>query len=173
VIEHNLDVIKTADWLIDMGPEGGSRGGLVIGEGTPEQIAANPRSYTGDFLRPILAGHEVPVGNAQPELIDVEPAPGLSKGANKGTGKKVPAAGTTAARSATKTAVVKRAAAKKAAVRKAPAKKVLASGGAAQQSPSTRDGSPAKPVGTKRPAPAKAAAATTTGKRTTTKSSAA
>ena len=47
VIEHNLDVIKTADWLIDMGPEGGSRGGKVIAEGTPEQIAAHPDSYTG------------------------------------------------------------------------------------------------------------------------------
>ena len=51
VIEHNLDVIKTADWLIDMGPEGGSRGGKVIAEGTPEQIAANPDSYTGTFLQ--------------------------------------------------------------------------------------------------------------------------
>ena len=56
VIEHNLDVIKTADWLIDMGPEGGSRGGTVIAEGTPEQIAANPRSYTGEFLRPHPGG---------------------------------------------------------------------------------------------------------------------
>ena len=70
VIEHNLDVIKTADWLIDMGPEGGSRGGTVIGEGTPEEIAANPRSYTGEFLRPILDGHEVPVGDAQPTLVE-------------------------------------------------------------------------------------------------------
>ena len=56
VIEHNLDVIKTADWLIDMGPEGGSRGGTVIAEGTPEQIAATRASYTGEFLRPILDG---------------------------------------------------------------------------------------------------------------------
>ncbi len=56
VIEHNLDVIKTADWIIDMGPEGGSRGGDVIAEGTPEQIAEHESSYTGDFLRPILAG---------------------------------------------------------------------------------------------------------------------
>ena len=56
VIEHNLDVIKTADWLIDMGPEGGSRGGLVVAEGTPEQVAANPQSHTGTFLRPLLAG---------------------------------------------------------------------------------------------------------------------
>ncbi len=56
VIEHNLDVIKTADHVIDMGPEGGSGGGLVIAEGTPEEIAASPDSYTGQFLAPILAG---------------------------------------------------------------------------------------------------------------------
>ncbi len=69
VIEHNLDVIKTADWVIDMGPEGGSRGGEVIAEGTPEQIAVHPRSYTGQYLRPLLAGREVPVGDAQPTLV--------------------------------------------------------------------------------------------------------
>jgi excinuclease ABC subunit A len=56
VIEHNLDVIKTSDWIIDMGPEGGSRGGMVIAEGTPEQVAADPSSYTGQFLAPLLAG---------------------------------------------------------------------------------------------------------------------
>ncbi|MGZ8803462.1 MAG: excinuclease ABC subunit UvrA, partial [Mycobacterium sp.] len=56
VIEHNLDVIKTADHVIDMGPEGGSGGGLVIAEGTPEQIAADPDSYTGQYLARILAG---------------------------------------------------------------------------------------------------------------------
>jgi excinuclease ABC subunit A len=50
VIEHNLDVIKTADWIVDMGPEGGSAGGTVIAEGTPEDVAANPDSYTGFFL---------------------------------------------------------------------------------------------------------------------------
>jgi excinuclease ABC subunit A len=55
VIEHNLDVIKTADWLVDMGPEGGNRGGLVVAEGTPEQVAAHPDSYTGQFLAPLLA----------------------------------------------------------------------------------------------------------------------
>jgi excinuclease ABC subunit A len=62
VIEHNLDVIKTADWLIDLGPEGGSRGGLVVGEGTPEDVAANPDSYTGAFLKPVLASGHKPVG---------------------------------------------------------------------------------------------------------------
>jgi excinuclease ABC subunit A len=54
VIEHNLDVIKTADWLIDMGPEGGSGGGTVLGVGTPEDIAANPASHTGRYLAPLL-----------------------------------------------------------------------------------------------------------------------
>ncbi|MBB3955841.1 excinuclease ABC subunit UvrA [Novosphingobium sediminicola] len=55
VIEHNLDVIKTADWIIDMGPEGGVRGGMVVAEGTPEQVAANPASFTGGYLKPLLA----------------------------------------------------------------------------------------------------------------------
>jgi excinuclease ABC subunit A len=54
VIEHNLDVIKTADWLVDMGPEGGNRGGLVVAEGTPEDVAADPDSFTGEFLLPLL-----------------------------------------------------------------------------------------------------------------------
>ena len=54
VIEHNLDVIKTADWLIDLGPEGGSGGGQIIATGTPEQIAEQPHSYTGQFLKPLL-----------------------------------------------------------------------------------------------------------------------
>jgi excinuclease ABC subunit A len=54
VIEHNLDVIKSADWVIDMGPEGGNGGGLVVAEGTPEAIASAPGSFTGDFLRPAL-----------------------------------------------------------------------------------------------------------------------
>ncbi|WP_349627891.1 excinuclease ABC subunit UvrA [Variovorax sp. PCZ-1] len=54
IIEHNLDVIKTADWLIDMGPEGGSGGGQVVAEGTPEQVAANPASHTGKYLARLL-----------------------------------------------------------------------------------------------------------------------
>ncbi|MEQ1660044.1 MAG: excinuclease ABC subunit UvrA, partial [Hylemonella sp.] len=54
VIEHNLDVIKTADWLIDMGPEGGAGGGTVVGMGTPEELAANPASHTARYLRPLL-----------------------------------------------------------------------------------------------------------------------
>ena len=54
VIEHNLDVIKTADWIIDLGPEGGAGGGQVVAQGTPWQVAENPASHTGRFLRPKL-----------------------------------------------------------------------------------------------------------------------
>ena len=54
VIEHNLDVIKTADWVIDLGPEGGSGGGQIIAEGTPEQVAEVEISHTGRFLKPML-----------------------------------------------------------------------------------------------------------------------
>jgi excinuclease ABC subunit A len=65
VIEHNLDVIKNADWVIDMGPEGGSGGGNVVAQGTPEDVAAVPESHTGTYLAEIIDGHtrtgEVPV----------------------------------------------------------------------------------------------------------------
>jgi excinuclease ABC subunit A len=55
IIEHNLDVIKTGDWVIDLGPEGGDAGGEIIATGTPEEIAANPASYTGQHLRHVLS----------------------------------------------------------------------------------------------------------------------
>ncbi|MBU6365821.1 MAG: excinuclease ABC subunit UvrA [Gemmatimonadetes bacterium] len=55
VIEHNLDVIKTADWIVDLGPEGGVRGGTIVAQGTPEAVAANPASHTGRYLAPLLA----------------------------------------------------------------------------------------------------------------------
>jgi excinuclease ABC subunit A len=58
VIEHNLEVIKTADWLIDLGPEGGDGGGEIVAAGTPEDIAKVKRSYTGQFLAPVLARRE-------------------------------------------------------------------------------------------------------------------
>jgi excinuclease ABC subunit A len=54
VIEHNLDVIKTADWLVDLGPEGGSGGGQIIAQGTPEQVAGDTNSHTGSFLKKVL-----------------------------------------------------------------------------------------------------------------------
>ena len=54
VIEHNLDLIKTADHIIDLGPEGGDMGGTLIAQGTPEQVADNPQSFTGQYLKPLL-----------------------------------------------------------------------------------------------------------------------
>ncbi len=54
VIEHNLDVIKTADWVIDLGPEGGDGGGRIVAEGTPEAVAGNPVSHTGRYLKQVL-----------------------------------------------------------------------------------------------------------------------
>jgi excinuclease ABC subunit A len=60
VIEHNLDIIKTSDWIVDMGPEGGSGGGTVVATGTPEQVAAHPTSYTGQFLRGLVTPEEAP-----------------------------------------------------------------------------------------------------------------
>jgi excinuclease ABC subunit A len=113
VIEHNLDVIKTADWLIDMGPDGGSRGGTVIAEGTPEAIAHHPDSYTGTFLKPILDGRAVPVGPVQPALV------AATVPAGKGAAKKV----------ASKAAVTE-----KTAVKKAPAKKAVATNAPAERS---------------------------------------
>jgi excinuclease ABC subunit A len=97
VIEHNLDVIKTADWLVDMGPEGGSRGGTVVAEGTPEAVAAVPESYTGQFLKPLLDGREA----------EQRPMVKATAVAARGGAK------------ATKTAAAKKAAAKRAAVKRA------------------------------------------------------
>jgi excinuclease ABC subunit A len=54
IIEHNLDVIKSADWIIDLGPEGGIKGGYIIAEGTPESISLQPDCYTGKYLREVL-----------------------------------------------------------------------------------------------------------------------
>jgi excinuclease ABC subunit A len=61
VIEHNLEVIKTADWVIDLGPEGGDKGGEIVAEGTPEDVAKEARSYTGRYLAPLLASQPVRV----------------------------------------------------------------------------------------------------------------
>ncbi|MFG3344712.1 excinuclease ABC subunit UvrA [Streptomyces sp. NPDC048018] len=99
VIEHNLDVIKTADWVIDMGPEGGSGGGLVVAEGTPEEVASVPTSHTGKFLREILGADRI--SDAQ------VPA---ARGARKAPAKKTAATRATAAK---KAAPAKKTAAKK------------------------------------------------------------
>src|ERR1700723_2075033 len=67
VIEHNLEVIKTADWVIDLGPEGGARGGKIVGTGTPETIASLPESYTGQYLARVLKGHGSGNGASRPD----------------------------------------------------------------------------------------------------------
>jgi excinuclease ABC subunit A len=105
VIEHNLDVIKTADWIIDLGPDGGRRGGTLVAEGTPEEVAANSASYTGEFLAEILEGRA-----AKPSAKQQAAA-----------AKKAPARKTAA-----KKAVAKNAVAKKAPAKKAPARKRVA-----------------------------------------------
>ena len=64
IIEHNLDVMKCADWMIDLGPDGGIRGGRVVAVGTPEQIAAHPTSYTGEYLRKVPGIEPVEAGKA-------------------------------------------------------------------------------------------------------------
>jgi excinuclease ABC subunit A len=69
VIEHNLDVIKTADWVIDMGPEGGHKGGLVVAQGTPEQLAAVEESHTGRFLRPVLGVGAAPARKSTRKVV--------------------------------------------------------------------------------------------------------
>ena len=106
VIEHNLDVIKTADWLIDMGPEGGSRGGMVVAEGTPEDVAANPASHTGAFLKPLLEGKAAkqPTRKRPAPVVEVP----MTKAAKKAAAKK---------------AIAKKAPAKKVAAKRAPATK--------------------------------------------------
>jgi excinuclease ABC subunit A len=64
VIEHNLDVIKTADWIIDMGPEGGHKGGSIVATGTPEEVAEVPESHTGAYLRRALGLDGAPSGGS-------------------------------------------------------------------------------------------------------------
>jgi excinuclease ABC subunit A len=66
VIEHNLDVIKTADWVLDLGPGGGVNGGEIVAEGTPEKVAAEPRSFTGQYLAPLLSRFAAPPAPGAP-----------------------------------------------------------------------------------------------------------
>jgi excinuclease ABC subunit A len=88
VIEHNLDVIKSADWIVDMGPEGGDKGGTVVASGTPERVAADPASHTGRFLAPVLAKQRpVPVGAAPaPSAAATAPAKAAGRGKAGGSG---------------------------------------------------------------------------------------
>ncbi|MFW6774840.1 excinuclease ABC subunit UvrA [Nocardioides sp. CPCC 205120] len=126
VIEHNLDVIKTADWIVDMGPEGGSRGGTVVASGTPEDVVTVPESHTGRFLAPLLEGR---AASAQPPR-DPAPEPLRGKGAVKAAAKAAAAADKAAEKAAAKTAPATKTAAKKAPARKTAAKKATATAGA-------------------------------------------
>ena len=87
VIEHNLDVIKTADWIIDLGPDGGRRGGTLVAEGTPEEVATNPASYTGEFLAQILQGRAAKPG-AKQQAATARKAPAKKAAALKKTAAK-------------------------------------------------------------------------------------
>ena len=90
VIEHNLDVIKTADRVVDLGPEGGHRGGQIIATGTPEEIAANPASHTGRFLAKLLpttAKSSKPAAVAKPDVLPPRKS-ATKKAAAKATSKK-------------------------------------------------------------------------------------
>jgi excinuclease ABC subunit A len=101
VIEHNLDVIKSADWIVDLGPEGGRRGGQLLAQGTPEELAAVAESFTGQFLRPILQRGRAGMPSARPSVS-------RASGARSAKATKTPAAKTPAS----KTGVAKTAAAR-------------------------------------------------------------
>ncbi|HEY4927548.1 MAG TPA: excinuclease ABC subunit UvrA [Acidimicrobiales bacterium] len=115
VIEHNLDVVKSADWIIDMGPEGGDGGGTVVAEGSPEQVAAVRESYTGQVLAPMLG---VLPGIAAPTV-----ASGTNGRATKVAGKAKAVPTKPISRTPTKKAVAKKAVAKKAVAKKPAATK--------------------------------------------------
>jgi len=105
VIEHNLDVIKSADWLIDLGPEGGSRGGELVAEGTPEQVAADPSSHTGQVLRGLV----VPTARKTPRRAPVKRAPSAAKApATKKAAAKQPSPKSTKPAAARATAATRR-----------------------------------------------------------------
>lgn len=125
VIEHNLDVIKTADWVIDMGPEGGNGGGLVIAEGTPEYVAGVPASHTGKFLQGILDA----------DRVSEAAVPAARKPARRTAGKKAVAVKSAPARKAAATAEAKTPTAKSTTARKTTAK---AAGTAAAKKPAAK-----------------------------------
>ncbi|MDE9364519.1 excinuclease ABC subunit UvrA [Luteipulveratus sp. YIM 133132] len=133
VIEHNLDVIKSADWIVDMGPEGGNGGGTVVAEGTPEEIAADTTSHTGRFLAPVLAKA---AGAARPSSTRRAPAAAV-RTTGKATASKTLASGDTDAarkRASTKKSV----AASAKAAKPGTAKRTTAKKTAAKRTPATK-----------------------------------
>ncbi|KNX37235.1 excinuclease ABC subunit UvrA [Luteipulveratus halotolerans] len=132
VIEHNLDVIKSADWLVDMGPEGGNGGGTVVAEGTPEHVASQTDSYTGQFLAPVLAKSSAATTSRRaPAAARTTTKSAASKaisgaGARKATGRRTSAAatsGTGATAKKASTAKAAKAAKKKPATKQARSRK--------------------------------------------------
>jgi excinuclease ABC subunit A len=120
VIEHNLDVIKTADWIVDLGPEGGFRGGRIIAEGTPEQVAANQASYTGAFLAKAMGGQRASEAVlATAKLVN---APAKTARASAVNGKQETTNTTVTKSAASKSAISKSTASKSASPQRAPAK---------------------------------------------------
>jgi excinuclease ABC subunit A len=111
VIEHNLDVIKSADWILDMGPEGGHKGGLVLAAGSPEEIAEVAESHTGQYLRPVLGL----TGDAKEDSVDGARA--LARAAKANTSRSTPAAAKKVAPAAKKAPAKKAAPRKRAAAR--------------------------------------------------------
>jgi excinuclease ABC subunit A len=111
VIEHNLDVIKTADWVVDMGPEGGNGGGLVVAEGTPEQVAGVPASHTGKFLREVLGADRISDAASvpAPRKAAAKKAVAAKSTARKTTTKAVNNTATKKAAAATSTTATKKA----------------------------------------------------------------
>jgi excinuclease ABC subunit A len=85
VIEHNLDVVKTADWIVDLGPEGGDRGGEVVAQGPPERVARTPGSYTGQFLAGTLGLDPVPTPDPAGDAAPARPAASTSRRAPAAT----------------------------------------------------------------------------------------
>jgi len=150
VIEHNLDVIKTADWVIDMGPEGGSGGGMVVATGTPEQVSEASGSHTGAFLRELLAGKPAPgaVPVVSPPSIAALRAAMKAK-PKKAATRKAAAVKSEAAKALAKEPATKKSPAKKSAAKKSPAKKAVAKKLPARKTVASGTAKPTRSTGAK------------------------
>ncbi|OYO08501.1 excinuclease ABC subunit A [Enemella evansiae] len=160
VIEHNLDVIKTSDWIIDMGPEGGSGGGRLLVEGTPETVADTPESHTGRFLKPLLEGHHVPVALPEEPLFEApEPVKGAKgrRAAKQSPSTRAVAANGSAKQSTAKQTPAKQPPAKQPPAKKAPAKQTPTKKAAAGRA-TAKKAAPAKKAAAKKAAAKKAPA---------------
>ncbi len=143
VIEHNLDVIKSADWIVDLGPEGGKRGGQVLAEGTPEQVADVSHSYTGQFLASVLRKSRAAGPSTRPSMS------GTVRGGPKTAAKKVAAQQASATKATATAATAKKATAKKATAKKTTAKKTTATKASAKTTPASAGAKKTAAAGTK------------------------